>query len=172
MKKILSIILGGFLFASCSVYAENHEGFIFGLKAGQINWGDLPSGFHTNDDPLKGGLIGINFQNGIAVEIEGMNGGGDFSYLGVSGQYDISSQAIYLAYRTSGDLYLKLKGGWMHETADASVANISVTDSGTNSSYGVGGGYRFGPASVEAEYTVIDSDNTSAITIGLNYFYY
>ena len=67
---------------------------------------------------------------------------------------EIDTQALYLAIRTGGPIYLKAKGGFINE--EVSGPGGSESDSGV--SYGVGLGFGIGIAQLELEITTIEAD--------------
>lgn len=124
----------------------------FGFKAGTM---DPQAGGHK--DALNvGALIGFQIFDDArgtgSIEAEGtttltkgdIDGGGN---------WDVDTLAAYFAYRTAGDVFLKLKGGF----ANQKIGGTSEVPEGTSFSAGVGVGWHATKkAGVEAEFTALD----------------
>ncbi len=140
------LVLGSFANdASAGLYA--------GGKAG-IMMVDVGSG----DDPINAGVV-IGYAmdaaewGALAVEGEYTMSVVDGKEAGMS--YDLSTLAVYAAYRSAGSFYGKAKIGFLKETIG--MGGASGDDSGL--SYGAGLGLRVGDSlSAEFEYTLIEKD--------------
>ncbi len=137
------------------------DGFIFGAKTGRVAVNDSS----VNTYPTNVGFI-VGYEVGIAVgdlALEGevtstiskgkVDGGGTF---------EADTQAVYLAFRSAGPVYLKAKGGFL------TIDNSGNTDSGT--SFGIGFGLGLGLVQLEVELTktAVDPDIVFA-SIGVNF---
>ena len=132
----------------------------FGVKAGYMD-ADAPG--HKEALNL-GGLFGYRFfeepHGSGAIEGEATitvvdgdkNAGGD---------WDINTTAIYFAYRTAGEVYLKGKAGFLQQN----IGGTSDVPDDTGLSFGFGVGWQAThKAGIEAEYTVLD--DVDFISIG------
>jgi hypothetical protein len=150
--KIRHAVAAGLVAVAMSVPAQADVGPYFGVKGGFM---DADAGGH--DNALNGGgVFGYKFfddeRGSGALEAEGTltlrdgdtDGGGD---------WDVSTIAVYFAYRTIGELYFKAKGGF----ADQNVGGTSAVADDTVFSFGLGGGWQVNRKSaLEVEYTVFD----------------
>src|SRR5690606_4410542 len=116
---------------------------------------------YYDDDTGKGFVVGYDF-GGFGIEFEHTETEGDVSvpFYG-KGDYEVETNALYAVYRSLGTAYFKAKIGVLNE--DVTIKNFgvipgSIKDDDTGASAGVGGGFRIGPVSMEAEYTVIEED--------------
>lgn len=126
------------------------------------------------DAAVNGGImIGYEFMEeyGLGAEAEFTTSisDGDWSYLGASGNWDVDTKAFYLVSRLGGDLYFKLRAGWLR--ADGTIKGAGVEFSGDDSGFsgGFGGGYLVTDhIAAEVEWTKVDSD-IDAWSVGLAY---
>lgn len=162
MNKIGSLVVAGCMLSfSAATFAQEvstGQGAYVGLKTGSM---DIDISAYNTKTPF-GIMGGYSFTESLALELEYTKT--DFDLMSASG--DLTTFAIYGAYRTKGDLYLKSKIGYLSENIE--VASISMSDSGI--SLGLGLGYKFSQFSVEAEYTIIEQD-VDFLSIGLNYHF-
>jgi hypothetical protein len=132
--------------------ARAELGPYFGVKAGFM---DADAGGH--DNPLNaGGLFGYRFfeepHGSGAIEGEATLSLKD-GEKDAGGDWDIATTAIYFAYRTSGEVYLKGKAGFAQQNVGGSA---SVPDD-TGLSFGFGVGWQATrKAGVEVEFTLFD----------------
>ena len=168
MKKAVSLASAVSVALACVPgVASANEGFYLGLKSGVMDI-DV-KGYDTNT-PV-GVLAGYTFANNFAIEAEYNKVDINFSALGVKADGDFSTMAIYGAYRSEGDLYGKLKVGYLSDDVSLTASGITAKAEDDGFSAGVGAGYRFGGNfSVEAEYTVIEKD-VNYFSLGLNYYF-
>ena len=168
MKKIIQVlILGLTVGLSNAVFAASSSAYM-GVKGGLMltSISDLSSATNI------GGVIGyhISGSSGLAIEAE-------FTFTAIAGdasfssEWDVTTAAVYLAYRSAGDMYFKTKVGFLNE--DVTISNdffgVSGTDSGA--SYGVGFGKKLGGSnSVEVELTIIEED-INFLSVGYNFDY-
>ncbi len=104
---------------------------------------------HWNAD-LKGGTLAAEGQVTLTVAK------GD---AGAAGDWDMTSLALYAAYRhaLTDYFYLKAKLGVVNYEIDTDLPSI-YSDKQTGLSAGVGAGWKIGPGHVEVEVTTHDSD--------------
>jgi hypothetical protein len=138
-------------FLALSAQAADNP-FYFGVKGGLM---DPDAG--GNDQALNvGALVGYKLfdnQNGaLALEAEFTTTLVDGDVAG-GGEWDVDTLAAFLAFRSAGDVYLKLKGGYADQ--DPSGGSVS-SDSGFAAGFGVG--WRTSKkAGFEIEYTKFDN---------------
>ncbi len=146
IKKLILVILLG-LFVVTPVSAE----WFFGAKAGPmlIDVGGVSD--TTNVGVMVGYGLGVGVGDlALEGEITTTVDKGDFLGFDV----EVDTQALYLAFRTAGPIYFKVKGGFVNEKV--TIGSISETDTGV--SYGIGLGFGIGIAQLELEVTTIEED--------------
>jgi len=157
------------LFAGCCT--ANAEGLYIGAKVGIMDVDD--SAF---DEATNGGvLIGYEFERqgsiswGVEAEFTTSLSDGDFEVFGVSGDWDIDTQALYGVAKFGDQFYGKLKAGVLREDISASAGGASANESDTGFSAGLGVGWRATDRiAVEAEYTQIEED-AAFYSAGVNF---
>ncbi len=119
---------------------------------------------------VVGYKISDSASGSLAVEGEYTNSStADITVLGVTGKWDIDTLAVYLAYRSGGDLYLKGKVGYLDEDINANIVGVSISGSDSGLSVGIGGGWKIGKKSaLELEYTIIEED-ANFLSLGVNF---
>jgi hypothetical protein len=145
--------------------------FYLGLKAGKMMVD--PAEF---EDATSSGLVfvGYKFSNNpggsLAIEGEYTNSSSEnITILGTTGKWDIDTIAVYVAYRTGGDLYFKGKAGYLHEDVSANIAGASISGSDSGLSLGIGAGLKIGKSNaLELEYTIVEED-VSFLSLGFNF---
>lgn len=126
------------------------------------------------DSAMNGGVVlGYEFlpDYGLAAEAEFTTSinDGDWSYLGVSGNWDIQTSAIYLVSRLGQEVYAKVKVGYLNEDISVTVPGLTVSGDDSGVSWGLGGGYKFTQnVSAEVEWTKIEAD-ADAWSAGVNF---
>lgn len=158
MKKITNAILASALvLVSTAMTAQAAEPHLYaGLKAGSFLV-DLDGA----DDPMPFGIqLGYDFGRGLSAEFEYNTGSSDVNLGGGDVDMDVTTMAIYAAFRTPGKGYFLAKLGLISEEVELSATGIgSISEDDTGMSYGVGGGYNFGDKfALEGEYTIIEED--------------
>ena len=144
-------------FAACALLAATtataaERPFYFGFKAGLL---DPDAGGHDNALNIGGTLGYLIFdeaQGSGAIEgdvtmslVKGDKDGG--------GEWHANTVAVFFAYRTTGDVFLTLKGG----VADQNISGTDKIPDGSTFAAGVGVGFRANRQSgVELEYTQFD----------------
>lgn len=163
MKKLL--LASAITMAACGAVQAQDAGVYIGAKGG-IFLIDLEE---ASDPSGAGFLLGYNFGKGPAIEFEHTKSGGiDVGYgLYSYGTMELETNALYVAYRSEGTAFFKVKAGILQE--DVKVKNYSFADeSETGLSLGAGVGFNMGDiAQLEAEYTIIEQD-ASLVSLGLN----
>ncbi|MHB8473585.1 MAG: outer membrane beta-barrel protein [Gammaproteobacteria bacterium] len=172
MKLKVGHTLAGLVLATVG-FSTHAENYYVGLKAGSMMI--RVGGF---DNAVNGGVnLGYAFgdySNAPAIEAEytGSVSDGDISINGAKGKWSVDTFALYGVYRFGGDLYGKVKVGYLNDrgTASGPGGTFSGTDKGASA--GVGGGWKLAPQmAIEAEYTRIESD-VDFLSVGFNYLFY
>jgi len=169
MQKLLisTVLISTILISGVAYAADDEAHFIIGEKYGRLifnsNVNDVYDNTHGN-----GILLGYDYGNNLALQLELVRRNGDISPLGGNGHYSEKTQALYLAYRSPGDFYFLIKGGYLWEqiSLENNTATASASDSGLTA--GIGAGYNFGKISLEAEYTRIEK-NLGFTSVGFNF---
>ncbi len=167
----ISMVVMSVLFFLPSAKAADSSWYV-GLKAGQMMV-DLDG----LDDATNGGvLVGYSFGD-FAIEAEYTTtlSEGDVTILGVPGEWDINTFAVYGVYRSSGNIYFKGKVGFLNEDVSINVnafgTPISAAGSDSSASLGVGVGWRIPDSnSLELEYTIVEED-IDFLSLGYNYHF-
>ncbi len=160
--KIHHLALASFV-ALAAVPAQATENTpYFGFKAG---WMDADASGHDNALNI-GGVFGYKFfqephgSGALEGEVTTTLKDGDMSG---GGDWDVGTIAIYFAYRTAGEVFLKAKAG----VADQNVGGTSALPDDTGLVFGFGVGWQATrKASLEFEYTIFDDINF--VSIGYN----
>lgn len=125
-------------------------GFDRALNAGVYGgYNLLGRNSHWNAD-LKGGALAVEGQVTLSLAK------GD---AGAAGDWDMTSFAVYAAYRHAFTDYFYVKGklGFANYTVDTDLPS-AYDDSSTALSAGLGAGWKLGPGSIEVEVTTHESD--------------
>lgn len=151
-KKLLSAMMVCALSASAVAHDDTTGHGYVGVKAG--------TGVGSIDtENVLGFVLGYDFGSTLSVEFEHANSEANSSV-------DITSNALYLAFRTEGDTYFKARGGFLHEKVERNYGwRNDSSDSDSGLSLGLGVGHRFNQLSLELEYTLIEQD-VSYLTVG------
>ena len=154
--KLIKLIGCSLLLLSSLAFAEENKKFYLGGKTGD---------FKVDVDFLdsmsaKGFYGGINFDGFNSLEIETITSEKANIKVGSStvGSAKIKSTAIYYAYRSGKPLFFKYRIGLLKEDVETSGRGGQFEGSDSGLSLGLGGGYNFGPALIEVEYTIIEAD--------------
>ncbi|TCK16994.1 outer membrane protein with beta-barrel domain [Thiogranum longum] len=167
------IKLAGLLPALCLISSQAMaEGFYAGAKAGWMD-PDIRGFDEATNLGVQGGYTFGAPDTGItwAVEAELTTtiSDGDVQAFGSSGNWDVDTQAIYGVLRIGDALYGKLRLGFLHEDASASVVGASADGSDSGVSGGLGGGWRANQQlSFELEYTMVEED-IDFYSVGMNF---
>lgn len=171
MKSKVKHVIAGLIVATVSVTAQS-ENYYVGLKAGSML--TRLDGF---DNSANGGVtLGYAFgdyNNAAAIEAEytGSLSDGDINIGGAKGKWKVDTFALYGAYRFGGDLYGKVKIGYLNERASASGPGGTFSGTDNGASIGLGAGWKLAPQmAIEAEYTRIESD-VDFLSVGFNYLF-
>lgn len=132
----------------------------FGLKLGQMD-ADV-AGFDngTNIGALFGYTLIRDEIGALALEAEYARDLDEGDVAG-GGEWTVETIAAYAAYRTTDNIFLKVKAGALREEVKLNGVITSSTVSGkdTSFSFGAGLGYRINrKVGLELEYTVIEDD--------------
>ena len=167
-KILLPTLCLGIGLSGTALAAENP--LYIGLKAGKMVI-DVPEYVDANSTGFVVGYkIFDNTSGSFAVEGEYTKSTQEnITVSNVTGKWDIDTLAVYLAYRSGGDLYLKGKIGYLRENINVSIVGASISGSDNGLSAGIGGGWKLGKkAALELEYTIIEQD-ANFISVGVNF---
>lgn len=166
MKSLIPFALtSGLILASAMpAVAETsaaESGPYLGAKIGRL---DIDAGYEVDDPAMTGFVLGYNF-GGWAIELERNSGEGSLTepFGGSSYDFDVDTTAAYFAYRTQGEVYFKVKAGWLEEEIAFDYENENINESDTGFSAGIGAGFRGEIFRIELEVTRIEED---AILLG------
>lgn len=167
-KKLISALCLGIGLSGPVMAAESP--WYAGIKAGTMSVDVSAYEDATSMGLILGYRLSDNSSGSLAVEGEYTNSSSEnITVLGISGKWDVDTLAVYLAYRTGGDLYFKGKIGYLNEDVNVNIAGASISGSDSGASYGIGGGWKFGKTNaVELEYTIIETD-VDFISLGVNF---
>ena len=167
MKKLVLAPLFA-MAVSHGAFAQDHAGPYIGAK-----YGKFMIDVEEANEPTDGGfLLGYNFGNGASLEVEHDETTVELSSVGgyyyyYYGSLDLKTTALYVAFRTPGDAYLKAKLGVLKEDITSDYgSSYDKSDSGLSA--GIGAGFNAGDVvQLEVEYTVIEQD-VSFLSAGIN----
>lgn len=149
------------------------EGLYLGASAGLM---------HNNVDGYDdvtnvGALLGYDVYTHeiMAVSLEGeittTTSKGDVSFDGVHGDWDIDTQAAYVALRLGERIYMKVRYGVLREDASVKIDGESQSGSDTGGSWGGALGWMLTPKwGIQLDGTMVDSD-VYYWNVGLNYHF-
>ncbi len=191
MIKISIIICAGLLLtASGFAYSENSaKTFYVGAGFNKIELANEtnPDGPFTSS---KNYLLnaGYNFTSNYAVEVQYSDSydKGSVNYkvgnfttsppttYQLTAESSLQTSAIYGVYRSSNNLFLKAKAGYINTkmtlTNNHPTYPFNFSDSKSDWAAGLGAGYKFGRSSIELEYTTTADDiNIDFTTLIYNY---
>lgn len=160
MKSVLLVLPLTLALAAPAMAGE----VIFGAKTGPMMIDQAGI-----DDPVNTGLM-VGYQQSVVLGELGIEG--EFTTTTSDGKISASgdkvsvdTKAIYVALRTAGPFYFKVKGGYLQADIDGST---SESDSGT--SYGAGLGFGIGILQLELEYTQTALDtNLAFVSLGIQF---
>jgi hypothetical protein len=169
MKKhglLLAGALAGCLTYTTAATAQDAP-FYLGVKVGSMD-----ADFSGFDRAVN---IGVNVgyelmrdsRGALAVEGEYTTTASDGEISG-GGEWDVDTLAAYAVYRTTGDLYVKGKAGYLNQDIKGTGAGATRITSSDDSgfAYGIGAGWRLDrKSSLEVEYTAA-SDELNFISLG------
>lgn len=160
MKYILVSFLSLLLMCSAPV---NANGFYLGASAGIVDVN--VSGFDnaTNAGILAGYDVYATdmFAASLEAELTTTVSDGDVRIQGYKGDWDVDTQAAYIALRGGDRAYLKVRVGAVHNDVTVKVAGFRENDTDTSISWGGAVGWMFSDHwGVQLDGTVIDTDAT------------
>ncbi len=151
----------GFLLLTATSYVVQAGGVYLGGSVGIMD--SDRGGF--DEATNTGVLVGYDFftKEIFSVSLEGelttTISDGDVKLGGMEGDWDIDTQAAYIAARLGDRAYIKVRWGVARSDVSASIAGISVHDSDTSGSWGGALGWMFNENwGAQADGTMIDSD--------------
>ena len=149
------------------------EGWYLGASAGLID--NNVSGF--DDATNVGALLGYDVytRDILAVSLEGeittTASKGDVSINGMDGDWDIDTQAAYIAARLGDRFYMKVRYGVLREDASVKIGGVSRSGSDTGGSWGGALGWMLTPQwDIQLDGTLVESD-VNYWSLGVNYHF-
>lgn len=166
-QQMLGVLL--LMAASCSVQAE---GFYIGASAGLMD-----ADFNGFDDATNAGvLIGYDvftmkiFSVSLEGELTTTVSDGDVDFGAVTGDWDIDTQAAYLAARLGDKFYMKVRYGVARSDISVNISGFSISESDTNGSWGGALGWMFNKNwGAQVDGTMIDITDIAYWNAGIKY---
>jgi len=160
MKYIAGSLLALLVVSSTAVDAG---GFYLGASTGIMD--ASVSGF---DEAVNAGVLAgydVYTREIIAVSLEAefttTVSDGDVRILGIKGDWDLDTQAAYIAVRGGQRAYLKVRYGVVHNDVTVKVAGFRSSESETSGSWGGAIGWMFTDHwGMQLDGTMVDSDVT------------
>lgn len=146
---------------SLSAGTAQTEGWYTGASVGLMD-----NNVRGYDDATNvGALLGYDVytRDIIAVSLEGeittTASKGDVSINGVDGDWDMDTQAAYVAARLGDRIYMKVRYGVLREDASVKIGSVSQSDSDTGGSWGASLGWMLTPQwGIQLDGTLVESD--------------
>ena len=136
-------------------------GWYLGASAGLMD--NNVSGY--DDATNVGALLGYDVytRDIVAVSLEGeittTASEGDVSTNGLDGDWNIDTQAAYVAARLGDRVYMKVRYGVLREDASVKIGGVSQSDTDTGGSWGGALGWMLTPQwGIQLDGTLVDSD--------------
>lgn len=149
------------LFSQSSIAADSS--LYFGIKYGPMDpdWAGISSGNSVGIDAgyMLGDLFGVGEYATFAIEAEYTTVVSKGNAYVPGGEWDINTLALYFVVRSQGEIYGKLKGGFIREDASVNLPGFADSATETDQSGGIGIGWRLDQIGlVELELTGIEKD--------------
>lgn len=158
MKKTTKVLFPALVLATGTVQAE---GWYLGASAGVMD--NNVSGFDQAAN--AGALLGYDVYTrdimAVSLEAEATTtvADGDLSVNGRQGDWDINTQAAYVAVRVGDPFYIKVRYGVLREDISASLGGNSQSDSDSGISWGAAFGWMLTPRwDLSIGGTLVDGD--------------
>ena len=136
-------------------------GWYLGASAGLMD--NNVSGY--DDATNVGALLGYDVytRDIVAVSLEGeittTASKGDVSTNGLDGDWNIDTQAAYVAARLGDRVYMKVRYGVLREDASVKIGGVSQSDTDTGGSWGGALGWMLTPQwGIQLDGTLVESD--------------
>ena len=164
--------MAAIIFSLAAATAQT-EGWYLGASVGLMD--NNVSGF--DDATNVGALLGFDVYTGgiFAVSLEGeyttTASKGDVSINGVDGDWNIDTQAAYVAARLGDRIYMKVRYGVLREDASVKIDGISQSGSDTGGSWSGALGCMLTPQwGIQLDGTLVESD-VNYWNLGVNYHF-
>ena len=152
---------GAALLLSLALSPVQAEGWYLGASVGLMD--NNVSGF---DDATNAGVLlgyDVYTRDIFAVSLEGelttTVADGDVSIYGLQGDWNIDTQAAYVAARLGERFYMKVRYGVLREDATVKVAGTSQSGADTGGSWGAALGWMMTPQwGIQLDGTLVESD--------------
>ena len=143
-----SVDAGGFyLGASTGIMDANVSGFDDAVNAGILAGYDV----YTRE------IIAVSLEAEFTTTVSD----GDVKIQGYKGDWDLDTQAAYIAVRGGQRLYLKVRYGVVHKDLTVKIAGFKESESDTSGSWGGAIGWMFTDHwGMQVDGTAVDSDAT------------
>ncbi|MBI2779815.1 MAG: porin family protein [Gammaproteobacteria bacterium] len=161
-KKIATALLVGWMGLCTTANAEDKKWYA-GIDAGLVT---TRTAAISSKDPVSLGLtFGYRIADTLNLALEAtytatISDGKDYAPQRISSKntWDAEAIGLYMAYRTNGNIYAKIKGGLAHTTYNVTENMLKEEKEKTQPSGGIGFGIKGQKVSLEFEYTRIHSD--------------
>ncbi len=136
---------GGYLGASIGIMDNDVAGFDDATNAGVLAGFDV----YTRD------IFSVSLEAEATTTVSD----GDVTINGLRGDWDIDTQAAYVAARLGESAYIKVRYGVLREDVSIKVAGVSRNDSDTGGSWGAALGWMITPQwGVQLDGTLVEAD--------------
>lgn len=161
-KKIAMVLLAGWIGLCTTANAEDKKWYA-GIDAGLLS---TRTAAISNKDPVSLGLtFGYRIADTLNLALEGtytatISDGENYAPQRINSRntWDAEAIGLYMAYRTNGNIYAKVKGGLAHTAYSVTENMLQESKEKTQLSAGIGVGVKVQNVSLEVEYTRIHSD--------------
>lgn len=159
-KTVMYGVAALMLWGSAGVSAGGfYLGVTTGIMDADIKGFDeaVNAGLLVGYDVLKRDIFALSVEGELTTTVSD----GDVEFSGREGDWDIDTQAAYLAARLGERVYLKVRYGIVRNDVSVRVAGNSSSESDTSGSWGGALGWMFSDHwGVQADGTLVDSDIT------------
>lgn len=155
-RYLSTTALAAWLIATPALAQENPV--FFGVKAGQMDVDQGGFGAASNIGFIFGYALLRDAAGAFALEAEYTRNlsAGDIA---AAGDWRIETLAVYGAYRTADNVYLKAKAGALNQDVKCQRTSRGICGKASGVSFGAGVGWRLNrKVGFELEYTLIEED--------------
>lgn len=167
-----NVILASCVLAASATVASSQElnNFYAGVGVGAINYDEAGQSFSSTTLHLLGGY---QFSGNFSVEAETsiVASGDTASIEGSSVDVDLSHMGIYarLNLLDGAETFVPyVRAGYVRGKVEVKAAGVSISDTTTGFSYGIGGEYRYSDkGSIRVDFGAADFDNSDATLLAI-----
>lgn len=155
---ITSLLIAASMSGVSTQSVADVPGFSASVKGGQarVSAFDDFDGISVEEGNAFGVTLGYSFAPNMTAELEYVAGAAEITGNLRSLDVDVTTLALYAAFRSSGPLYFIGRLGYV--SLELAAEELPDTDD-TGLSYGLGGGYQLTPSlGLEVDYTVVEED--------------